>query len=96
MDQNAVYGWHANQDADFFGQKEGFVPIGAQDNEGNSYKTFYNAHKNYTKNTSKVTTPSEGDVEISASTPSSTNAAPTKLIKAQQRHQQGGWLTKFN
>ena len=96
MDQNAVYGWHANQDADFFGQKEGFVPIGAQGNEGNSYKTFYNAHKNYTKNTSKVTTPNEGDVEISASTPSPTNTAPAKLIKAQQRHKQGGWLTKFN
>ena len=97
MDQNAVYGWHANQGADFFGQKEGFVPIGSQDNEGNSYKTFYNAHKNYTKNKSKVTTPNEGDVEISASTPSPTKtAAPANLIKAQQRHKQGGWLTKFN
>lgn len=97
MDQNAVYGWHADQGADFFGQEEGFVPIGAQDNEGNSYKTFYNAHKNYTKNKSKVTTPNEGDVEISASTISPTNTtAPAKLIKAQQRYKQGGWLTKFN
>lgn len=95
MDQNAVYGWHANQGADFFGQEEGFVPIGAQGNEGNSYKTFYNAHKNYTKNIAKVTTPSEGDVEISASAPNSTTTVPTKLIKAQQRYQQGGWLTKF-
>jgi hypothetical protein len=71
------------------------VPIGAKGNEGNSYKTFYNAHKNYTKNQSKVTTPSEGDVEISASTSNSTQTAPTTLIKAQQRHKQGGWLTKF-
>jgi hypothetical protein len=73
------------------------VPIGAKGNEGNSYKTFYNAHKNYTKNISKVTTPNEGDVEISASTSSPTKTtAPAKLIKAQQRHKQGGWLTKFN
>ena len=97
MDQNAVYGWHADQGADFFGQEEGFKPIGAQGNEGQSYNTFYNSQTKYKKAKAKITTPVESDVEVSTTTSTPSNpTATTKLIKAQQRHKQGGWLTKFN